>query len=401
MIVGFIGQQTPLVASIISINARWLLLFVLTSYIFFSGNLLRGLNFWLKAVLILYLSWCVLTLFWSDIPTLSCLKSVAMVFVSVILASSGLLWVNYFSWQKSLNWLFFLLAITLFIGLLGRGHESSINQLNEFDAYQGLTNNTNYFGSLQAMILPLLLWQIYINWHQRKKKFFWGTLLVLAIFFLIQSYSRASMLIAVCITVFFILSIDLKRKVVVGSLLVFFIVMILSGFSLSMNHLIYKNHDNDLLKTRRDVWSDSYSQAILGGWTGGGFGVTIGETRFGFTNLGSVGYGREKSNSQLAIVEETGLIGFGLYCLLLVVLLKKTIGCYLKLRGHEKVMMGLVLGALIGLLVQSFFEAWWDAPGSPEAIYFWTLFGIAAGLMRSLNRNRGSVSVNINLESAT
>jgi len=34
-----------------------------------------------------------------------------------------------------------------------------------------------------------------------------------------------------------------------------------------------------------------------------------------------------------------------------------------------------------GLFVQSIFEAWWVAPGSPEAVYFWALTGVSIGLL--------------------
>ena len=97
---------------------------------------------------------------------LSCVKAGAMIVTSITLTSAGLLWVNKFQWQNSLNWIIMLLVVTLLTGVLGRGNESAINQMNGLDAYQGLANNTNYFGCLQAMILPLLLWQVYKNWSQ-------------------------------------------------------------------------------------------------------------------------------------------------------------------------------------------------------------------------------------------
>ena len=219
--------------------------------------------------------------------------------------------------------------------------------------------------------------------------------------FLIQSYSRASMMIVVCVVVFFILSMNMKKKALISSILCLLVVVILSAFSLSMGQLIYKNHDNDVFQTRRNVWSESYSQATFGGWLGGGFGVTIGESGYDLNTLSAVGYGREKSNSQLAIVEETGLIGLGFYGLFLFVFFKKALRFYFRLRGSEKVMMGLVLGALIGVIVQSFFEAWWDAPASPEAIFFWMLFGICTGLMQTFNRNRRSMNGYTNMEATS
>ncbi len=394
LIAGFIGQGSSLVTTVLSLNTRWILLLVLFSYLVLNGKLLQGFSSGLLITLFLYLSWCVLTLFWSELPVLSCAKLGMMIVIPITLASSGFLWVSKFQWQNSLNWLMLLLAVTIFSGVLGRGQASSIITLNDLDAYQGLTGNSNYFGCLLAMIFPLLLWQIYKNWNQGKKQWAWVGVFVLSMLFLIQSYSRASMLIVICELIFFIISVGMKKKLAISGVLILLVVAILSASSLSMSKLIYKNYTNDVLESRRDVWGESYSQALLGGWMGGGFGVTIGDSGFVFNGLNSSGYGREKSNSQLAIIEETGLIGFGFYCLFLSVFLKKTRRVYSKLRGSEKVMFGLVLGSMLGILVQSFFECWWGSPASPEAIFFWMLFGVTGGLTRTFSRNKMRINNN-------
>src|SRR5262249_8035860 len=77
--------------------------------------------------------------------------------------------------------------------------------------------------------------------------------------------------------------------------------------------------EEGLLRSRRQEWEESLRLAEEGGWIGGGYGVTIGDTSF-TGGLTAVGYGREKGNSQLAIVEETGVIGFVFYLLLLLAL---------------------------------------------------------------------------------
>jgi hypothetical protein len=124
-----------------------------------------------------------------------------------------------------------------------------------------------------------------------------------------------------------------------------------------------------VLYTRREVWQISYDQAKKGGWLGGGYGVTIGDTEFegGFT---AVGYGREKGNSQLAIIEETGLIGFALYLNSLLPLFSSLLKSQKRWRRRpEKVLRGIVTGTLFGMLISSVFEAWWVAPSSPESVY--------------------------------
>ena len=48
--------------------------------------------------------------------------------------------------------------------------------------------------------------------------------------------------------------------------------------------------------------------------------------------------------------------------------------------------MGILLGTMLGIVVLSVFEAWWDATASNESVYFWTLFGTSLGLMRTIKR---------------
>ncbi len=51
-------------------------------------------------------------------------------------------------------------------------------------------------------------------------------------------------------------------------------------------------------------------------------------------------------------------------------------------------MAAILLGALAGQTAQSLFEAWWVAPGSPEAAYFWAMSGVAVGLSLEMPKAR-------------
>jgi hypothetical protein len=87
----------------------------------------------------------------------------------------------------------------------------------------------------------------------------------------------------------------------------------------------------------------------------------------------------------LAIVEETGIVGLGLYSVLLFALFVPLVRAHLREKNPDvKVVLGIVVGALAGLTVMSVFEAWWVAPGSAESAYFWSLAGVGLGLTRSL-----------------
>jgi hypothetical protein len=117
---------------------------------------------------------------------------------------------------------------------------------------------------------------------------------------------------------------------------------------------------------------------------GAGFSVTIGDTNY---KIKQASYGREKGNSQLAILEETGVIGLLLSSVVIFLFFLHVFFYYLRFSSDEKVMLGLVLGSICGLLAESFVEAWWDSLG-PEVICFWTLVGIVFGIIYSWKKRR-------------
>jgi O-antigen ligase len=199
----------------------------------------------------------------------------------------------------------------------------------------------------------------------------------------VEAHSRGAMLIVSLTFCGFLMAISMAKRiqfVVLGAgLLVCLAIFVPEKFA----SLVYKQglREQGVLFTREKVWSDSYKQAEKGGWFGGGYGVTIGELGEFDGGLDSYGYGREKGNSQLAIVEETGLIGLGLYVVSLLVLFTRLLRTFLRSPpGSFRAMMGITIGGVAGMLLGSAFEAWWVAPGSPESVYFWTLAGVALGL---------------------
>ena len=178
VIIDFSGQGAALVNHVISSNTRWLLFFILFIYLLAKGKLLQGFTNELLAIFLIYLSWCALTMIWSEIFFLSCAKASMLILISITMAAAGFEWVRRFQWQDGMNWLFLLTVVVLLTGILGKGLYPAVNHLHE-----------------------------------------------------------------------------------------------------------------------------------IGGWMGGGYGVTIGGGEFVFDNLNAANYGREKANSQLGIFEETGASG--------------------------------------------------------------------------------------------
>jgi O-antigen ligase len=207
---------------------------------------------------------------------------------------------------------------------------------------------------------------------------------------LARTYSRAAILSAGMLGIGFCLSFKLSKTgfalVLIGAALLF--VGAISSAALDTTYKDYilkgSSQEQGIFFSRGEVWRISYENAQQGGWFGAGYGVTVGETDFqgGAT---AVGYGREKGNTQLAIVEETGVVGLGLYFILLLALFLPLVRAHLREKNTDiKVVLGIVIGALAGLTVMSVFEAWWVAPGSAESAYFWSLAGVGLGLTRSL-----------------
>jgi hypothetical protein len=141
------------------------------------------------------------------------------------------------------------------------------------------------------------------------------------------------------------------------------------------------------LHSREDVWRLSFDNAIKGGVFGAGFAVTIGDTDFKLASQKR--YGREKGNSQLAILEETGAIGLLLSSMVIILFYIHSFFYYVRLRGDDKVIMGLVLGSISGLLMESIVEAWWDSLG-PEVICFWMLVGVVFGMIHLSKQGRST-----------
>jgi O-antigen ligase len=254
--------------------------------------------------------------------------------------------------------------------------------------YQGaLTSNPNLLGCLAAMSIPLLLWKAYR--HRTKLKMIWIALLVLDSAVLMRTHSRASILCAGMIVIGFCLSLKLRKM---GFVLVSMATVLLVAASTDSAILdsMYNNYvlkggtqKNGVMFSRQQVWLRSYENAEQGGWFGVGYGATVGDTEFE-GGLSALSYGREKGNSQLAIVEETGLFGLGLYGILLITLFTPLISAHLRERSRDrKVILGLITGAVAGLVLESAFEAWWVAPGCVESAYFWSLAGVGLGIARS------------------
>lgn len=380
-ITAFIGVTMSYANIIFTTNTRWLFLALLSLYLVAKGRLLGGFQSIFGLALLTYCAWCILSSSWSIVPELSLYKSVALALVAVAFASGGYWWVFARGALNALNCLIPVTALALFAGSTG-----GVEITSGITMYQGLTGNPNMLGSLVCMALPLLIWNCYKYWRRPPGSWIWIGLFTIAAILLVRSHSRASFLTAGFIIMGFLASLRLKKNL-------FVLVLIIGPLFLAVaagTAVVQQTYERYLLKgfgeehgvlyTRAGVWQKSYENALVGGWFGIGFGGTVGETNFA-GGLNAIMYGREKGNTQLGVVEETGLVGLGFYLIVLSSLFSNLIGAYRREKHPDKkILMGLILGSLVGFTAMSIFEAWWGAPGSAELAFFWSVAGVGLGL---------------------
>lgn len=380
---------TSFIDAIGAAELRWLCAIILFFYLFLNGKILPSTNYLWKAFFFTYLIWCVLTSLWSQSPPLSSSKSIMFAFNVIVMVSAGSLWVIKYGYDRSLHWLVFVLLVTMLSGLLGGATSGSYDGYGSFSLYAGLNGNANAFGFLVAIISPLIFLKIY---QYRKNTWLltvWLLILIIDLHFLIKSYSRSSTVIFMCVSSFFVLSLPLSKKIFVTFFSFFLIMILLIMTPLSYLESVIASHiikydgvvippdSNAIFQSRMFVWQKSLNKAEKGGIMGGGFGVNID----GSNNSLNAKFHREKGNSQLAIMEETGIIGLILYLIFIISFFMYVIPWYIRMKGHEKAVMGIVLGAIVGLIMESIVEAWWDSAAGPEMICFWTFVGMVYGMI--------------------
>lgn len=158
----------------------------------------------------------------------------------------------------------------------------------------------------------------------------------------------------------------------------YFLVIVVSIFSFIWFIPSVKQYATDLLKkdfpgvlsSREEIWEKSFIAAKSGYISGLGYGISHPEIFLPLEPLTGSHYMngrfiREKGNSILAVVEETGLLGliFFLMPLIYIVFLYKNNYKY----------SAIILSSVIAFFIHSQFEAWWVGVGSiqlPIYIFF-------------------------------
>jgi hypothetical protein len=403
-LLAFVGPGIKYINVVFNSTTRWGMLLVLTVFLLAYRRrnllgLLRRPIFW---AVMTYGLWGVATVAWSEVPEISQAKSLAFLWVAVAMMGAGYAWVMRHPATETMDFLWLLALASLFSSLMGQSEQNL--DTGSF-VYSGLTGNPNYLGFILTISGAWLIWRAYqARLHDRLATRIYLGLLAINCYYLFLSHSRASLLTFTLVVFGVLLGMGKIRKWLPHA---FLVVALSAGgytFSTTVQEFVQQyvlksdleyldNVGGNLWFSREQVWQESFELAMRGGTLGGGYGVTIGESFSGQIGpeISAGQYGREQGNTQLAILEQTGLIGFGLYlALVLSIVISLTHSLHRAQAGSDKVAIGLLGGTITGLLVMSIFEAWWVAPGAPESATFWLLVGALLAACKRARKASGN-----------
>jgi O-antigen ligase len=251
--------------------------------------------------------------------------------------------------------------------------------------YRGLSYNPNYLGMLLMMALPvLLLYSVRNDVTKLRKRLAVGVLLLVVIM-LLQTVSRASLLSASVVLLFFLwgrgavrLAVILAIGILVAGMTSIFAPKI--SDDLALKFIKKGQSEESFLYSRETVFGESFEAARAGGIFGLGHGVSFGFSDYSF-GQGSAQYGREKGNGTLAMVEELGWAGLLLFVLMLLSLIRSLVTAVrMVVSREERTVLFVLLGTILALLIHTQFEAWLLSPGAAATPIFWALVGVASEL---------------------
>lgn len=362
---------------------------------------LVGLGFLLFGI------WAAITSIWSPFPQLTLLRAIYFTFISLSSLLAGYLWAI----DKKNTAVSFLLPANLII--ITTSLYSLILSIPE-DAwtgghglgFKGYATHQNTLSSaiiitLPAILLPIIKASAKLNFSFDLKNFFcykvlgFIALLVINIYFLISSVSRAAVLSLIfMIILFFIIKLSWKGKVVF--IILFLLISIVTyNLSLPVRDFVMKT-ESHIGDRRIENLSETIVATKAGGFLGLGYGISLNPTSDkvkGYYLQDKKLFVREKMISVLALVEETGIIGLFLFLspVFLVIIklfravrdLQKNYGRFSELERLIDIIF--LISVIIALCFHAQLEAWWVGIGSIQLPLFYMICGNALGSVSDLN----------------
>lgn len=364
----------------------------LGTFFFLGKGWLRfvSLSHPLIATALLWVLLCLTSAVWSQVPTLTLLKSLLAAGVFLCGALAGFAYGRRTGQSSrilqplAMVGLFWA-ALTLLAILAGRYLDPA------YGRFVGPTNSHNMYASAAGCFA------FSTSEHLKEKikagSRLWKGLLDIAPLAwagtIFLSGSRGGMLLFLIVAAVLMISRALNRRLVRGLVLAGMLLPTLLALGYRpiverVDAFFYKEDvpkpQRDPFYSRRPVWEETMAAIALTGPMGAGFGVFADWHLDRLPLLTSVGYGREHGSAWLAVREQLGYPGQAAFLLLGLALLK-TLSDVIRLRyrGACSPAPVLLAGIALGLYAVSFFEAWTVSPAAPESMIFWSSVGIAAG----------------------
>jgi O-antigen ligase len=247
-------------------------------------------------------------------------------------------------------------------------------------------SNSHINNDSDLSALPLPLWRISQPKISTGKKWFYYIILAVMLQLLVSTLSRASLLGAGILIAFFFVGRGVGRFTLVSVGVLVTLLAVPAFFPEQtadfVAQYIYKGSDPaaGVLASREETWDASYEGALRGGVFGLGYGVSFGYEDYSL-GLTSSEYGREKANLLLAIVEENGFVGLGLFLSMLLSLLRRGIAAIPAARAaNDRLLLFLLVGYIVALTAHAQFEAWMYSPGAALTPAFWAATGMLTRL---------------------
>ena len=374
----FLASNFPL--GLAGVYARFpMIALLIASCVFIVGRTRLGRINALFATVYLFLTYSFVTTFWTENVSLSLAKWALYATVSLAFLVGGTAAAQSTSPGTNpfdpLKYLFLpMMASSIYALLLGKGWIEG--------NFSGMCGNSNALGASVMLTSPWLIYELKRSWGDRRRKRWLLLLAAFTVLVMLATHSRAALCAFFIIPVFASRQLNVGRKVILlylgTMLLIVTYALRPETFDLFYHSYVAKRSDN-IMASRGTQMEDSWDAAKQGGLFGEGFGVSVGLSRYWDLKTFSR-ISREKGNSILAIVEETGLVGLAFYLAVLCSMYVAFRRCSRTPDPDQKFIANIAIAYFLAALVHGQFEAWFLSFG-PDVSVYWGVIGMAVGGM--------------------
>lgn len=262
------------------------------------------------------------------------------------------------------------------------GGPSQISSLGAYVRYGGVFEHSNMLGLFCFSAQPVLFYK-YMTSVSRGEKVINLLLIGLSMILALMSFARASLLGILIFIISF--SYFYNRKLFALSVVVSLITATVVMSSPLLLELLRLAEDPLTLRDKLwDIAIDAWKENKIFGL---GYGTTtlVTASRFVMYQKGfwSHQLGSRFHNIYIEVLCETGLIGLGLFLLILFSLARETVYSIQSSVGKERILGVCYLSLFFAVMIYSFFESFTLSAGNTSSIVFWLLAGLAVQKTRS------------------